>query len=504
MSIAINMIHPPATSAGKYLLLLAAILIASYAMPAMGADEHSQSPPAHWQDWPVANVSVDLSRGEGHLELWRQAIGYGGINDTPLPQHVSEGLARLHPRLIRIFIQEFFFIYPEHGKFDWSRLDPYMDAIAKTGAKVVAAITIKPKPLFPDIDQTVWQSNDVKEWQQVIAALVKRYSIDKPIVTHWEIGNETDIGENGGCPYLIKNPDDYVQFYAMTIKPILETFPQAKVGGPGAANGSSDYVARFIDRCRADHLPLDFVSWHLYSSDPDRHAALIEKYRKLLEPFGDKRPEMMITEWNKGFDRVSVQEMAFDPRRAATAAACLLAMIDAKVDWSFYYHAWDQVCDPDEFKPFFSNPNIMYHHWNEAPHRFGLFGVGQEVRPQYFVYQMLSRMGDHRIHAESGASDLRILATRKDDEISMLLVNYARSTSVDRMATIHLSALKPGPARLRVFRIDRNRSWSDKNFAMSPVEDRPTNVRETYSFQVAIPADSVTMVLLTSSTAEED
>jgi hypothetical protein len=35
---------------------------------------------------------------------------------------------------IRIFIQEFFQVYPEHGRFDWSRLDRYMDALAKTGA----------------------------------------------------------------------------------------------------------------------------------------------------------------------------------------------------------------------------------------------------------------------------------------------------------------------------------------------------------------------------------
>ncbi len=39
----------------------------------------------------------------------------------------------------------------------------------------------------------------------------------------------------------------------------------------------------------------------------------------------------------------------------------------------------------------------MYIHWNEAPHRFGLFGEGGQVRPQYFVYQMLSRMGEERL-----------------------------------------------------------------------------------------------------------
>jgi len=61
---------------------------------------------------------------------------------------------------------------------------------------------------------------------------------------------------------------------------------------------------------------------------------------------------MFVTEWNKGFDRISVEEQAFAPRRAAAAAATVLAMTDARVDGSFYYHLWDQVCFFEQFQPF--------------------------------------------------------------------------------------------------------------------------------------------------------
>ena len=83
---------------------------------------------------PVVDVAVDLAADEGPLELWRHGLGHGGINPLPLPDRVVRGTARLRPRLIRVFIQEFFQVYPEHGRFDWSRLDRYMDALAKTGA----------------------------------------------------------------------------------------------------------------------------------------------------------------------------------------------------------------------------------------------------------------------------------------------------------------------------------------------------------------------------------
>jgi len=449
---------------------------------------------------PVIDVAVDLAGDEGPLELWRHSIGHGGINPLPLPDRVVRGTAKLKPRLIRIFIQEFFAIYPEHGRFDWSRLDPYMDALARTGAKIVAAITIKPKPLFPKIDQDVWRPNDVGEWQRVIAALVRRYSVDKRIVTYWEIGNETDIGEHGGCPYLIRSASDYAAYYRMTSAPIRETFPQAKVGGPAVANGEGDLLPGFIDLCVKEGIRLDFISWHLYADDPRHHARLADKYRKLLgAKFPAQRPEMLVTEWNKGFDRISVEEQAFAPRRAAAAASAILAMTDAHVDWSFYYHLWDQVCFVEQFRPFFRDPGIMYRHWNEVPHRFGLFGVGQEVRPQYFVYQMLSRLGGRRVRVRSTAEDLRVLAAKDSSQSAVLIVNYNLPASRDVVATVRFSGLTAGRKRLAVWRIDGTRSWSAKDLELLPTERRGVDVQSDFACQVASPADSVSLVVLKAS-----
>ncbi len=462
-------------------------------------EEHGHQPPAILPAAtpPVIDVAVDLAADEGPLELWRHSIGHGGINPLPLPDRVVRGTAKLKPRLIRIFIQEFFQIYPEHGRFDWSRLDPYMDALARTGAKIVAAITIKPKPLFPKIDQAVWRPNDVAEWQRVITALVRRYSVDKPIVTYWEIGNETDIGEHGGCPYLIRSASDYAAHYRMTLAPIRETFPQAKIGGPAVANGEGDLLPGFIELCAKESIQLDFISWHLYADDPRHHARLADKYRKLLgTKFPARRPEMLVTEWNKGFDRLSVEEQAFAPRRAAAAASAILAMTDAHVDWSFYYHLWDQVCFVEQFRSFFRDPGIMYRHWNEVPHRFGLFGVGQEVRPQYFVYQLLTRLGGRRVRVRSTAEDLRALAAKDSGQSAVLLVNYGLPTSRDVVATVRFSGLTAGRKRLAVWRIDGMRSWSAKDLELLPTERREVDVQIDFTCQVASPADSVSLVVL--------
>jgi xylan 1,4-beta-xylosidase len=434
---------------------------------------------------------------QGPLEAWRHALGHGGINAVPLPETVVEGVTKLKPRLIRIFLQEFFFIYPEHGRFDWSRLDPYMAAFARTGAKVCAAICIKPRPLYPKIDASIWQPSDWNEWQRVIAALVRRYSVQQPIITHWEIGNEVDIGEDGGCPYLIREGEAYGEYYSKTIQPILEVFPQAKVGGPANAYMLNEPLPGFLKYCKRTGAQLDFLSWHLYHSDPGLHATLGEAADVLCRELLGRRPEFFITEWNRRLGGATEDE-SYDPRRAAAVAAAIIGMRRVKIDWSFYYHIWDQTCFAEDFAPFFSEKGVanMVRHWNETPHRLGLYSVAGQVRPQYFVYQMLGMLGDEQIAARSDDRDIRVLAARTGERVCALAVNYSLDEQGDRAATFRFANLTPGVKELVVYRVDGQRRWSGETLDLVPAERRRTYMPSEFLCQVHLPADSVVMVAL--------
>ncbi len=446
-------------------------------------------------------VHVDVGVTHGPVELWRQTLSVGGINTSPLPARVVAGATALRPRLIRIFIQQFFDIYPQHGQYDWSRLDPYMDSLAATGAKVVAAICIKPSPLFDQIDQTVWRPNHTAEWQQVISALVRRYSVERELVTYWEIGNETDIGEDGGSPYLIPDPADYAEFYELTASAIRATAPHARVGGTAACWVTNEPLPGFVKHCRENHVPLDFISWHIYNDDWSRHAAGVHEGKRLLTGFPAPRPELLVTEWSASFEPVSVADQAHDPRRAAVVAASILAMDEAGLDWSFYYHLWDQVCDPQEFAPFFSPQGVehMVRHWNEVPHRFGLFGERGDVRPQYFVYQLLGMLGDTRLGHDTPCADLHTYATAGPGSVATLLVNtnLDRASGRDRVVTVRYSGLTPGPRLLTVYRIDDDRRWSTETLRQQPLEERVVVTGERFDHQVHLPAHSVALTTLT-------
>src|SRR5690242_16682767 len=53
--------------------------------------------PADIDDLPIARVAVDCGSDQGPLEIWRHALGHGGINPHPLPDRVVRGVKQLRP-----------------------------------------------------------------------------------------------------------------------------------------------------------------------------------------------------------------------------------------------------------------------------------------------------------------------------------------------------------------------------------------------------------------------
>ena len=460
----------------------------------------------NFADLPRANIQVDAGSYQGSFEGWRHSIGQGAVNSLPLPERVVAGMRKLKPRLIRIFLQEFFNIYPDHGVFNWDKLDPYMDSLAQTGAQLLATINLKPPVLYPEINHDLWRPTDVAEWQNLIFQLVRRYSVEKPIVTYWEHVNEPDIGEWGGCPYRIPGVEELHEFYALTIRPILEAFPGARVGGPCPA----DYriAPEFMDCCAKHRTPLDFVSYHRYDDDPESHRRIAEVLSEKIKSFPGKRPELILDEWSKGFeapytsipyDAVSVDEMAMQSRRAAHLARIVLTLMETPLDWSFFFLLWDNCMYNDEFKTFFSSEgakNVMYKHWNEAPHRFGLFSESGKVRPQYFVYQMLSQMGEQKLAAHCEHPDIKAIAVQGDGRLSVLIVNFNLQASHDMLVKTCFNNLQPGLRRLKAYRIDDNQRWSEDTLVLYPYEERTVDVLPEFEYQFYSPADSVLWVTL--------
>ena len=441
---------------------------------------------------------VDFADITGSMDFKNHMVGIGGVNSQPMPQKVAAGTAKLKPVMIRIFIQEFFFIEKDNGELDFTALDKYMRSVNSTGADVMASICIKPKSLYPVVDETIWKPNNVQRWQYIIGEMVKRYSVDNKYVTHWGIGNEINIGEWGGCPYKIPDAKDYFEYYKMTVEPVLKVFPEAMVGGPSWAGTGREcyrFFDEFIGLCAKEKTKLDFISYNIYSDNPENHVSGALRIKDIVDKYSSKI-KIYITELNVDLGGISIEERAYISKRAAGLGSILYEYYKrANFIHTFQYHIYDQFCDPNEFKPFYARYRYMANHWNDEPHRLGLFDADGNARPQYYLYSMLYAMAKTEVAAKvTDYENVRILASRDDRYATIFLTNYHPDTTDDITLSVYFKNAPQGKAKMTVYRIDGNMSWDRDHLRLIPTESRMAYIHDDFWFSLFVPEDSVVMV----------
>ena len=209
---------------------------------------------AYGQTQPVS-VRVFLNEQQGLLEIDRFALGQGGLSEEPMWDNRVAEIRALRPKIIRLFIQEYFNLLPERDQYYFETLDRSVETILKTGAKPLMCICFKPKVLFPIVNQDVVEPNDYQQWEKLIFNLVRHYKERGAGIRYWEVSNEPDIGEDGGCPYRFK-PDSYCKYYKHTAAAILRADPNALVGGPALANPRSSILPALLGLCSKEDIPL--------------------------------------------------------------------------------------------------------------------------------------------------------------------------------------------------------------------------------------------------------
>ena len=444
-------------------------------------------------------ANVDFSEIIGKIDFkFRHSFGIGGVNPAPMPEKAVKGTAKLKPGLIRIFIQEFFFIEKDGGGLDFTALDKYIRAINATGADIMASICIKPRSVYPVVDETIWKPNDIKRWQYIIGEMVKRYSVDNKYVTHWGIANEINIGEWGGCPYKIESAADYFEYYKMTAEPILKAYPEAKIGGPSYAGMPDALVGwfdEFIGLCAKENIQLDFISFNNYSNVPEHHVDPTIKIKETVDKY-DNKIQMYITELNVDLGGLSIEERAYTASRAAGLGAILYEFYKrAKFMNTFQYHIYDQFCDPNDFAPFYARTRYMAEHWNDSAHRLGLFDEYGTPRPQYFLYAMLYSMPENEVAVNvENCGNIRAIASYDDRYNTIFLINSDPRGAESLTMSFKFKNAREGKTNMKVCRIDENKLWDNDTFELIPAENRTVYLHEDFHFDIYVPADSVVMI----------
>ncbi len=404
---------------------------------------------------PPLQLIIDGSPLPGKTDLTNYSLGQGGLSSEPMIDGHLPQLEQLHPKTIRFFLQEYYNIYPAKGQYSWEKLDRMFSAIVATGAQPIPDICFKPAVLFPKVDQFICQPANYGEWDELVYQLVRHCKEKNYGVEYWEIGNEVDIGEDGGCPYLFK-PEDYQVYYTHTARAILKADPKAKVGGPALAWYMSPIGDSLIAYCGRGNSPLDFFSWHGYTNNPDFFRQSIRTIKSKLAKYPLlKNTETMITEWNMDLFNPNLNP-GFQPAFILEATG---VFSDEGLGRSAYYHIRDFFVDPGEFRPFFSEKGtaFMAHWWNVMPQYSGIYDNQGRVRPSYFVFHWLSLLDGQQLKVSGTNDELKTLATKNGHWTNILVWNFpAGGQGKTYRATVSLPSMKDGTFRL--IRLDPERA----------------------------------------------
>lgn len=415
----------------------------------------------------TVQLHLNLTDTAGPMEMDRFALGQGGLSEEPMWADRAAEIRDLHPRVIRLFIQEYFDLLPDHGRYHWDKLDESVDLIRKTGATPLMNIDFKPKVLYPAIDEKIVDPTSYEEWEQLIYNMVLRYKQRGSNIRYWEISNEPDIGENGGCPYLF-TPENYTRYYQHTVAAILRADPDARVGGPALAHWKSPILPALLSFCQSGKAPLHFVSWHIYNGDPASIRATIDGVKALLAKYPSLDPETFLNEWNMALR---------DPPTNPQFQPCFLTEVAYQMkagglDYACYYHIKDYHVDLAKFAQFMSpvGAGLMARWWNRSSQWDGLFDFQNRVRPSYFAFKLLARLTGDRVRLDSSDASVHGFASWDPKLLTynVLLWNFSTTPAQVDLTVGGASS----DLTLRQLLLDAAAPTDDENVRLRPIPAR--------------------------------
>jgi len=145
---------------------------------------------------------------------------------------------------------------------------------------------------------------DFGKWARICEHIIRHYTegwadgfqLDMP---YWEIWNEPDLSRNSeGVSAMWSGTDvQFYDLYEITAKHLKKCFPHLKIGGPALA-WNEQWADGFLAEMQKRQVPMDFFSWHVYCTEPEKMVAKAERIKALLVKYGYADVESILNEWN--------------------------------------------------------------------------------------------------------------------------------------------------------------------------------------------------------------
>jgi xylan 1,4-beta-xylosidase len=437
------------------------------------------------QSASVETIQVDLhAKGQPFPHFWEQMFGSGRAilalreNYQADLRMVKSATDFRYVRFHAIFHDEVG-VYDEDatGKpiYNFSYVDQIYDSLLKNGVRPFIELSFMPKKLAAANDlQAFWYKPNVSPpkdynlWRELIEQfakhLVARYGIEE--VSHWyfEVWNEPNLDFWAGDP----KQQTYYQLYDATARALKAVSPRLRVGGPATAQAA--WADSFIQHTAENHVPVDFVSSHVYGNDKAKDVfgtdeqiprsqmvcRAVKKVHDQIQASALPRLPLIWTEYNASYmNETDVTDSIYmGPWMADTIRQC-----DGLTDMMSYW----------TFSDVFEEQGVVKRPLYGG---YGLIAEDSLPKPAFNAFKMLHRLGDVRI--PESADD--ILVTRqKNGSLVIALWNLSPPGVSGEPKDMNLEfESRAGQDTATVYRLDADHGSLTKAYVAMGSPDFPT------------------------------
>ncbi len=297
--------------------------------------------------------------------------------------------------------------------YNFSYVDQIYDGLLARGVRPFVELSFMPPALAapPLVHHVFWYHPVVsppKSWalwdgliEHFARHLIHRYGIAEVSKWYFEVWNEPNLDFWAGDP----KQATYFQLYDHTARALKQVSPLLRVGGPATAQ--SAWIPAFLDHVAKNHVPVDFVSTHIYGQDPAKGVFGVDEQIPITkmvcmaagkvhkEVADSPLPNLPIfyTEYNATFrnDPQITDSLFMGPWLADTIRQCD-GLTAAMSYWTFSDVFEEQGVVK---QPFYGG--------------FGLIAADNLPKPAFNAFKLLHRLGTQRIPVDSDT----VLATRR-------------------------------------------------------------------------------------------
>ncbi len=258
-------------------------------------------------------------------------------------------------------------IFPDFSKdvndessYNFAECDSVLESIVDTGMEPFFRLGISWSNPVTDREYLVPPA-DYTKWAQICEHIILHYNegwadgFDYN-VKYWEIWNEPensdDISDNH---FWIGTDEEFFRFYDTAAKYLKNRFPDLKIGGYGSCGfyaltktnavntGATPrnqyfvtYFLNFLDYIKEHNSPMDFFTWHSYTTT-EKNARYIDYVREKLSKAGYGEAEIICDEWNYN----PMENDRIDRRYGANQTSMLIMFQNKGLDMAHYYDGDD-------------------------------------------------------------------------------------------------------------------------------------------------------------------